>query len=293
MNARRGSGGVFARGMAMGVAEVIPGVSGGTIAFITGIYDRLLGALAAWSPRSARCLVREGPGALWRSHDMGFLLTLGAGMVASYLATARVIAHLLEHYGPALWSFFLGLIAAAIVALLRGTPLRFAATYGVLGLALGAAVATVAATSAAPGLWSFFLGGAVAVTAWILPGISGSLVLLLLGLYEPFLAAVNGLRLDILAATGAGMALGLLAFAKVVSYLLRRHRAQVIALLTGLMAGSMVRLWPWQHDAGWLTPSGYRAAVGADPMLVGVTLAALAGIAGAVVLARSGQAAGA
>ena len=277
----------------MGVAEVIPGVSGGTIAFITGIYDRLLGALAAWSPRSAQLLFREGPAALWRSHDLGFLFILGAGMVASYLATARVIGHLLDHYGPALWSFFLGLIAASIYQLLRETPLRFAATYGLVGAVLGAGVATMAAASAAPGLVQFFFGGALAVTAWILPGISGSLVLLLLGLYEPFVAAVNTFRLDILAATGAGMAVGLLAFAKAVSFLLRRHRAAVLAALTGLMAGSMARLWPWRHDDAWLTPSAYGVAAGDDPLLILVALAALAGVGGAVLLVRSGQAASA
>ena len=285
--------GIFGRGLAMGVAEVIPGVSGGTIAFITGIYDRLLGALASWSPQSVRQLFQEGPGAVWRSHDLAFLCTLGAGMVVSYLATARVIGHLLEHYAPALWAFFLGLIAASILQLLRETPLRFAATFGVLGAALGVAVATLAAASANPGLPQFFLGGAVAVTAWILPGISGSLVLLLLGLYEPFVAAVNGFQFDILAATGAGMAIGLLAFAKAVSFLLRRHRAQVIAALTGLMAGSMARLWPWRVDDAWLGPSAYRAVTGAEPLLLGVVLTALAGVGCALLLARSGQAASA
>ncbi len=277
----------------MGVAEVIPGVSGGTIAFITGIYDRLLGALAAWSPRSAQRLFREGPAALWRTHDLGFLFTLGAGMVASYLATARVIGYLLDHYGPALWSFFLGLIAASIYQLLRETPRRFTATFGLVGAILGAGVATMAAASAAPGLVQFFFGGALAVTAWILPGISGSLVLLLLGLYEPFVAAVNAFHLDILAATGAGMAVGLLAFAKAASFLLRRHRAAVLAALTGLMAGSMARLWPWRHDDTWLTPGAYGIATGDDPLLILVVLAALAGVGGAVLLVRSGQAASA
>ena len=275
----------------MGVAEVIPGVSGGTIAFITGIYDRLLGAIAAWSPASAQLLWRKGLVAFWQRHDMWFLLTLAAGMALSYLATARVIGHLIDTRGPVLWGFFLGLVAAAVVQLLRETPWRFAATFGVAGAAAGAAVATLAAAAATPGHLQFFLGGAVAVTAWILPGISGSLVLLLLGLYEPFVAAVNALRLDILAAAGAGMVLGLLTFAKVISFVLRRHRAAAVAALTGLMAGSMLRLWPWRADGAMVTPQAY-AAGGEAPFVWAVAVAVVGGIVCTALLARGANAAG-
>ena len=274
----------------MGVAEVIPGVSGGTIAFITGIYDRLLRALAAWSPASAQLLWRKGLAAFWQRHDLRFLLALAAGMALSYLATARVIGHLIDTRGPVLWGFFLGLIAASVAQLLRETPWRFAATFGIAGAVAGVAVATLAGATATPGHLQFFLGGAVAVTAWILPGISGSLVLLLLGLYEPFVAAVNALRLDILAAAGAGMALGLLAFAKVVSFVLRRFRPAAIAALTGLMAGSMLRLWPWRADGAMVTPQTY-AAGGEAPLVWAVAAAVAGGVVCAALLARSGHAA--
>ena len=286
MSARHGPPGVFVRGLAMGIVEVIPGVSGGTIAFITGIYERLLAALASWSPRSVGALVRGGD----RAHDLGFLAVLAVGMALGYLGAARLIGHLLDAYGLLVWSFFFGLIAGSAWHLGRRLGLRHAATYGIAGTVLGAFVATLGAGRVDPGYLQFFLGGGLATAAWMLPGISGSFVLLLLGLYEPFVAAVNGLRIDILAAAGAGIAAGLLLFARVVTLLLGRFRRAVLATLTGLMAGSLLRLWPWRTDDALLSPEGYRLATGNDPMLLGVALAALAGAACTVLLLRLGQA---
>ena len=287
MSARHGPPGVFVRGLAMGIVEVIPGVSGGTIAFITGIYERLLAALAGWSPRSVLALVRGGDRS---AHDLGFLAVLAVGMALGYLGAARLIGHLLDAYGLLVWSFFFGLIAGSAWHLGRRLGLRHAATFGIAGTVLGAFVATLGAGRVDPGYLQFFLGGGLATAAWMLPGISGSFVLLLLGLYEPFVAAVNGLRIDILAAAGAGIAAGLLLFARVVTLLLGRFRRAVLATLTGLMAGSLLRLWPWRTDDALLSPEGYRLATGNDPMLLGVALAALAGAACTVLLLRLGQA---
>ena len=277
--------GVFARGVAMGIVEVIPGVSGGTIAFVTGIYERLLAALASWSARSLVAFVRgEDRG----SHDLGFLALLATGMAVGYLATARVIGYLLDVRGLLVWSFFFGLIAGSAWLLGRRLGLRYAATFGVAGALIGAVVATLGAAHADPGYVQFFLGGGLATAAWLLPGVSGSFVLLLLGLYEPFVAAVNGLQLDILAAAGAGMACGVLLFARVVTLLLRRFRRAVLATLTGLMAGSLLRLWPWRADDALLAPEAYRLATGNDPMLLGAALAALAGVGCTALMIRLG-----
>lgn len=277
--------GVLARGVAMGVVEVIPGVSGGTIAFITGIYERLLAALASWSPRALWALARGGDHGV---HDLGFLGVLAAGMLVGYLATARVIGYLLDVYGLLVWSFFFGLIGGAAWHLGRRLGLRHAASFGLAGFAVGAVLATLTGAQADPGHLRFFLGGGLATAAWMLPGISGAFVLLLLGLYEPFVDAVNGLRLDILAAAGAGMAAGLLLFAKVATLLLRRFRQAVLATLTGLMAGSLLRLWPWRADDSLLSPEAYRLATGNDPMLLGVALAALAGLGCTALVLRLG-----
>ena len=277
--------GVFARGVAMGIVEVIPGVSGGTIAFITGIYERLLAALASWSPRSLVAFVRgEDRG----SHDLGFLALLATGIAVGYLATARVIGYLLDVRGLLVWSFFFGLIAGSAWLLGRRLGLRYAATFGVAGALIGAVVATLGAAHADPGYVQFFLGGGLATAAWLLPGVSGSFVLLLLGLYEPFVAAVNGLQLDILAAAGAGTACGVLLFARVVTLLLRRFRRAVLATLTGLMAGSLLRLWPWRADDALLAPEAYGLATGNDPMLLGAALAALAGVGCTALMMRLG-----
>ena len=275
MNPGPRSPGVFARGVAMGIVEVIPGVSGGTIAFITGIYERLLAALASWSPGAVWAFVRGGDR---RVHDLGFLGVLAAGMLVGYLATARVIGYLLEVHGLLVWSFFFGLIGGSAWHLGRRLGLRHAASFGVAGFVAGAVFATLGATTAEPGHLRFFLGGGLATAAWMLPGVSGAFVLLLLGLYQPFVDAVNNLRLDILAAAGAGMVAGLLLFAKVVTLLLRRFRRAVLATLTGLMAGSLLRLWPWRANDALLSPDAYRLATGNDPMLLGVALAALAGL---------------
>ena len=132
--------GVFARGVAMGIVEVIPGVSGGTIAFITGIYERLLAALASWSPRALWAFVRGGDRSV---HDLGFLLVLALGMVLGYLATARVIGHLLDAHGLLVWSFFFGLIGGSAWHLGRRLGPRHAASFGVAGLLAGAFVATL------------------------------------------------------------------------------------------------------------------------------------------------------
>ena len=282
--------GIGARGVAMGIAEVIPGVSGGTIAFITGIYERLLNALAAFSPSSPRVLLRDGFGAFHRTHDLSFVAALAVGMVIGLVAFARVLGHFLDTHGPVLWGFILGLIAASLANVARRTTLASLATFGVAGVVAATIVSFLGTTSSDPTYPRFLLGGALAASAWILPGISGSLVLVLLGLWEPLLDAINAARFDIIAVTAAGMAVGLLFFVKLLARLLERFSAAVFALLVGLMAGSLVRLWPWRVDDTIVLPESYRAGTGNDPMIVWVAAAACVGIAAVILLARHGRA---
>ncbi len=281
--------GIAARGVAMGIAEVIPGVSGGTIAFITGIYERLLNALASFSANSARILLRDGFGAFHRTHDLSFVAALALGMIVGLIIFARVLGYFLDTHGPVLWGFIFGLIAAALRTVARRTTLRSLVTFGVAGAVAAVLVSFLAPTSSDPAYPHFLLGGALAASAWILPGISGSLVLVLLGLWEPLLAALNAVRLDIIAVTVAGMAVGLLLFVKLLVRLLERYHAAVFALLTGLMAGSLVRLWPWRVDDAMVLPAAYRAGTGDDPMIAWVAAAACLGIAAITLLAKSGR----
>ena len=281
--------GIAARGVAMGIAEVIPGVSGGTIALITGIYERLLNALAAYSLSSPRILLRDGFGAFHRTHDLSFVAALALGMIIGLVVFARVLGYFLDTYGPVLWGFIFGMIAASLVSVARRTTLRSLVTFGVAGAVAAILVSSFAPTSADPTYPRFLLGGALAASAWILPGISGSLVLVLLGLWQPLLAALNAARLDIILVTVAGMAVGLLLVVKLLARLLHRYPAAVFATLTGLMAGSLVRLWPWRVDDAMVLPATYRADTGVDPMIAWVAVAACLGIAAIALLAKSGR----
>ena len=282
--------GISARGVAMGIAEVIPGVSGGTIALITGIYERLLRALAAWSPSSPRVLLRDGFGAFHRTHDLSFVVALALGMAVGLVVFARLLGYFLDTHGPVAWGFMFGLIAASLRTVARRTTPRFLMTLGIAGAIGAVLLATLSPTGSDPTHARFLVGGALAASAWILPGISGSLVLVLLGLWEPLLAALNAARFDILGVTVAGMAGGLLCIVKLLARLLERFSAAVFALLTGLMAGSLLRLWPWRGvDDAMVLPEVYRDMTGHDPMVAWVAAAACVGVAAIALLARSGR----
>ena len=271
------SGGLFVRGLAMGAAEVVPGVSGGTIAFVTGIYDELVRSLAGVSPRSLEVLLRQG----WRSfaaaHNVAFFLFLGAGMAASFLAVANLVEVLLANHRGVVFGFFFGLIAASVFHVGAQSTWRALATCGLLGLALGAALGwqSEPGTDRSLDTLATFGAGALASTAWLLPGVSGAFMLLLLGLYGPLLAALTGGDWSVIAPFVGGVVVGVVAFSKLLAWLLGRVRAALLAVLTGFLAGSLTQLWPWRHAA-------------ADSPLP-IVLAAMAG--GALVAAALGVAA--
>ncbi len=233
----------------MGAADVVPGVSGGTIAFITGIYDQLLNSLKKCSPGALKVLFSEGIAACWRHINGTFLVTLFTGILTSVFTLARLITWLLEHYPIQVWSFFFGLVL--ISAWHVGRQIRWNGV-SLVTLVIGAGGAWVIAggipaAGQDANLVEFFLIGALAICAMILPGISGSFILLLLGYYAPVMMAVKGLDIPVLAVLALGCVAGLLTFSHFLSWLLLKARVATFGFLVGLMLGSLNKLWPWKE----------------------------------------------
>ena len=237
--------------MAMGAADVVPGVSGGTIAFISGIYDPLIKSISSFDLSLIQVLRKEGFAAFWRSVNGSFLLLLFAGIATSVISLARLLSTLLDTHPIAMWSFFLGLIAASI--LLVGRQIQFNAlpySIGFFGFGLIAALSlTFLNPMVASDSWLyFFLSGALAICAMILPGISGSFILVLLGSYQTVLDAVHERNLSILFVVGLGAAFGLLSFSKLLRWLFSTYRNQTLTILIGFIAGSLPKVWPWKNE---------------------------------------------
>jgi len=244
---------IFFKGMAMGAADVVPGVSGGTIALIAGVYERLLAAISACTPDKLMWLVRGRVGEAWRAIDGTFLVSLLAGILTSIAAFANLIGYLLEAHPELIWSFFFGLILVSVYVVGREVH-RWNIWTALLVLA-GTAFAYMI-TVAGPLQWSaaplmIFLAGAIAICAMILPGISGSFVLVLLGLYATILGAVRSFDLALLAVFALGCVVGLLSFSRLVSWLLQHARSATMALATGLLIGSLNKVWPWKQTLTW------------------------------------------
>ncbi len=244
---------LFWTGVAMGAADVVPGVSGGTIAFISGIYERLLSAIGSFDSQAARLLMQRRFKACWRHVDGGFLLVLFSGILLSIVTFARLLTYLLAHRPLLVWGFFFGLIAASIIFIWRRIKQRDLVCW--LLLLMGAAVVVASAfapqarlvTEAGPHSLYIFGAGVLAICAMILPGISGSFVLLLLGMYPVILEAVVEPRLGVLAIFAAGNVVGLLSFSRLLSWLLRRYHNATLATLTGFLTGSLAVVWPWRQ----------------------------------------------
>ncbi|WP_341273675.1 DUF368 domain-containing protein [Marinobacter salicampi] len=250
--------------MAMGAADIVPGVSGGTIAFITGIYFRLLEAISRFPEVFWRELCRGHLKAFWQRSDASFLVTLLFGILFSIASLAAIISHALETYPVPLWSFFFGLITASVWHVAREVVrpravLLFAA---VLGAALAWWITTLSPVSTEPTLLVLFGAGAIAICAMILPGISGSFILVIMGLYAPVLDAIKQFEMVKLLVFGAGCALGLLSIARALTWAVRRFHDWVLALLTGVMVGALNKVWPWKETVTWrLDSAGKEVAL--------------------------------
>ncbi len=295
--------GIILRGMAMGMAEVIPGVSGGTIAFITGIYEKLLNTIKAFGPDLIPTFKKDGFSGVWSAINGTFLVTLLGGMAAGIVIGVFVISYLLETYPPLIWAFFFGLIIASAIYIGRQIS-KWGAGEIVL-LILGAIIAygitIITPANGSESLVVVFIAGAIAISALILPGISGSFILLLMGMYtyivtdtlKPALTTFAVDKLITMAVFALGCLVGLMTLSRVLSWTFKNYRDLTLAILTGFMIGSLNKIWPWRVPSEWLRdasgkiildedgspkkilmednvlPAAYQAATNLDPYVIG------------------------
>ena len=248
---------VAIKGACMGAADVIPGVSGGTIAFIMGIYDEFVGSLASINGEAVRMLLKGHFKAFWKHINGSFLLSLVIGIGISVITLAGLMQYLLEWYPIQTWAFFFGLIVASSIFILRGISawrwrdgLMLA-----IGVLLGATICTLSPTQTPEALWFIFLSGAIAICAMILPGISGSFILLILGKYQFIMGCISdlvsgvdfGRNLLTLGTFVAGAIVGILSFSKFLHWLFARWQKGTMLILAGFIIGSLVKVWPWSN----------------------------------------------
>ena len=240
---------LFLKGMGMGGADVVPGVSGGTIAFITGIYEELLNSIKLIDKNAIQLLLGGKITALWKHINGKFLITLFSGIFVSVFSLAKLIHYLLNNHPIQLWSFFLGLII--ISSLLVSREINRWKTQVVISGIAGILIAyfiTEATPATTPDNYLFiFLSGAIAICAMILPGISGSFILLILGKYEFIIESIKDVNILVIVVFGLGCVVGLLSFSRLVSWLLNKYHDITIAILAGFMIGSLNKIWPWKE----------------------------------------------
>ena len=271
----------------MGLADLVPGVSGGTIALITGIYERLVSAVKVGSsPITYAMLMRGQFKVFWKAVDGTFMCLLLLGILTAVFAASGLVKDLIVNHTSALLSFFCGLtLSAAMLILLGLRPLRPASlAFLAVGVAAAAAVSALPVTSLqqAPPLQGYFLAGMIALCAMILPGISGSFILLLLGVYPYLVDAVHMRDLAVIGSFAAGGVLGRALFVRLLRLLLARHRDITVAAMVGVMLGALPKLWPWKEDSGdirvILQPSVMPGSAD-DPAYAAVAVAFVAGAA--------------
>jgi putative membrane protein len=238
--------------MAMGAADLVPGVSGGTVAFIAGIYEELLDTIGALGWATVSSLFADGPLETWRRFNLGFLAALAGGIGLSIVLLAGILHHLLVEYPVLLWAFFFGLVAASVPLMLRDIPRKLWDVPTVGFLALGSTLAWW--LTGLPPLMQgdhplfLFAAGAIAICAMILPGISGAFILVLLGAYSAVIGALKSFDVVRILSFGTGALVGLLGFSKGLGWVFRSHRKWAVALLSGFLIGSLRKLWPWKEN---------------------------------------------
>jgi len=246
------------KGMAMGAADVVPGVSGGTIAFISGIYEELLNSISSFNFSLINVFKNEGFKSVWIKVNGNFLVSLFVGILISVLSLAKLIESMLENHPIVIWSFFFGLVLASIIYI--GKQITKWTKGSFLCLILGAILAFYITTlnpmvSANSSPWFLFLAGMIAICAMILPGISGSFILVLLGAYKPVLNALNTKDFVSIIIFLVGAVLGLLSFSRMLKWLFSTYKNYTLATLTGFIIGSLNKIWPWKETISWRTNS--------------------------------------
>lgn len=239
---------VALKGFGMGAANVVPGVSGGTIALLTGIYSDIVGALNAVTEKETwKSLLHGRFREFWRLIKGDFLMALLVGVLLSVFSLAKLVTWCLTYYPILTWAFFFGLILASAVVMVHGIKDFRGADLipAVIGLALGLVICTMSPTKTTDNIWFIFLCGAISICAMILPGISGSFILLVMGKYHYIMQAITDLNWPVIIMFGVGCVVGILAFAKLLHWLLARWERQTMLVLLGFVFGSLVRVWPW------------------------------------------------
>ncbi|WP_242206019.1 DUF368 domain-containing protein [Aestuariivivens insulae] len=245
------------KGIAMGAADAVPGVSGGTIAFISGIYEELITTISNVNPSLFKTLFKKGLVPFWKALNGNFLLALLLGIIVSFVSFMRLAKYLLEHHPILIWSFFFGLIVASIYFV--GKQIKLWNIPVVVALIIGAGIAFYVSQLPSLGtndhLWFLFFAGAVAICAMILPGISGSFILIILGAYKTLSDALHDFDIKKILVFVAGAAIGLLSFSHVLKWLFKHYHNITLALLTGFIFGSLNKVWPWKETLTWHTNS--------------------------------------
>lgn len=240
---------LFTTGFTMGAADIVPGVSGGTVAFLLGIYEELIQSIKLLSGKVPKLLLQGQIKEAWRTIPFGFLVPLVSGLMTALFTLSNLISYLIKAYPQFLWAFFFGLVLASGVVVSKRVVTWNAHDY--LACALTAVLAYLfvgAVPVETPNtLLALFLSGAIAICAMILPGISGSFLLVILGKYEQILTAVSNRELLPIFVFGMGTVVGLALFSRVLSWLFRKHHDVVIAMLVGFMFGSLRKVWPWKE----------------------------------------------
>ena len=249
-----------AKGFCMGAADVVPGVSGGTMAFIMGIYEELIDAIRSFDLTGLRLIFSVQLRKFLEYTHWRFLLPLVFGILLAVFSLSRVLSWLLQNQPVLIWSFFLGLILASVVTVSRRVenwlPLTWCSLLaGLVGIYLLVGLVPGATPDS---YWFLFVSGAVAICAMILPGISGSFILVLMGKYQYILEAVNDRNLLVLFIVAAGACVGLAAFSRLLGWLLTRYHDYMVAFLTGLMLGSLRKVWPFKETLESITGSGEK-----------------------------------
>ena len=240
---------LFIKGMGMGAADVVPGVSGGTIAFITGIYEELITSIKSVDLEALRLLLKFKLSPFWKKINGNFLVAVFSGILLSVFSLARVLKWLMENHPVLIWAFFFGLImASAIIVIRKIKSWNLARLSGLaVGIVLMFFITRFTPAQTSDAYWYVFIAGAIAICAMILPGISGAFILLILGKYQYILGAVSDFDLPVLLVFGLGIITGLLSFANLLSWLFRKYHDLTIAVLSGFIIGSLNKIWPWKE----------------------------------------------
>lgn len=240
---------VTLKGMGMGIAELVPGVSGGTIAFVTGIYEEFITSINNVNVNTFKTLKNEGFKAFWNKLNGYFLLALLIGMLISILSLSKVISWLLDNHPIPIWSFFFGLVLASVIFVAKAIKKwnALSVVLFTLGTVVAFYITTLPPSANTDGLPFLFFSGALAICAMVLPGISGSFILVLLGSYKTILDAVNDKDFKIVITVALGAIFGILSFAKVLKWMFTHYKDATLAILTGFILGSLNKIWPWKN----------------------------------------------